>query len=121
MVSVGMVMGPSRNSSMRRGTCRAGGPRRVITRARDCQLLRLCEWTIVIPSYRLQNGARDREVRRGGGGSGVRGFPRGYVDSGKRADVSRVLTTAIIHAGRVSLDEKRSVELVEEGGKWKMV
>ncbi len=55
------------------------------------------------------------------GGSGVRGFPRGYVDSGKRADVSRVLTTAIIHAGRVSLDEKRSVELVEEGGKWKMV
>ena len=33
----------------------------------------------------------------------------------------RVLTTAIIHAGRVSLDENRSVRLVEESGKWKMV
>ena len=32
-----------------------------------------------------------------------------------------VLTTAIIHAGRVSLDENRSVELKEEGGKWKLV
>ncbi|KAK6905435.1 dehydrogenase [Kwoniella mangroviensis CBS 10435] len=32
-----------------------------------------------------------------------------------------VLTTAIIHAGRVSLDEKRSVGLVEEGGKLKLV
>ena len=32
-----------------------------------------------------------------------------------------VLTTAIIHAGRVSLDEKRTVEIKEEGGKWQLV
>lgn len=32
-----------------------------------------------------------------------------------------VLTTAIIHAGRISLDEKRTVEIKEDGGKWKLV
>lgn len=29
-----------------------------------------------------------------------------------------VATTAILHAGRVSLDEKRPVDIKEEGGKW---
>ncbi|ODM19324.1 hypothetical protein SI65_05942 [Aspergillus cristatus] len=29
-----------------------------------------------------------------------------------------IATTAILHAGRVSLDEKRPVEIVSEGGKW---
>ena len=33
----------------------------------------------------------------------------------------RVLTTAIIHAGRISLDEKRSVEIVEKKGRWALV
>ena len=32
-----------------------------------------------------------------------------------------VLTTAIIHAGRISLDEKRSVEITDKGGKWALV
>ena len=32
-----------------------------------------------------------------------------------------VLTTAIIHAGRISLDENRSVGITEESGKWKLV
>nr|ODN89315.1 hypothetical protein L204_06253 [Cryptococcus depauperatus CBS 7855] len=32
-----------------------------------------------------------------------------------------ILTTAIIHAGRLSLDEKRSVQIVEENGKLKLV
>ncbi|WVQ74629.1 hypothetical protein IAR50_004230 [Cryptococcus sp. DSM 104548] len=32
-----------------------------------------------------------------------------------------VVTTAIIHAGRISLDEKRSVGIEEEGGKLKLV
>jgi D-galacturonate reductase len=32
-----------------------------------------------------------------------------------------VLTTAIIHAGRISLDENRSVGLQESGGKWSLV
>lgn len=40
-----------------------------------------------------------------------------------RAHIScfSVLTTAIIHAGRISLDEKRSVAITEEGGKIKLV
>ncbi|RAL01733.1 Gfo/Idh/MocA family protein [Aspergillus ibericus CBS 121593] len=31
-----------------------------------------------------------------------------------------VATTAILHAGRISLDEKRSVEIVSEDGKWEL-
>jgi D-galacturonate reductase len=31
-----------------------------------------------------------------------------------------VLTTAILQAGRISLDDKRSVEIVQEGDKWKL-
>ncbi|PYI10439.1 NAD(P)-binding protein [Aspergillus sclerotiicarbonarius CBS 121057] len=31
-----------------------------------------------------------------------------------------VATTAILHAGRISLDEKRSVEIVTEDGKWEL-
>lgn len=33
----------------------------------------------------------------------------------------RVMTTAIIHAGRISLDEKRTVEIKDEGGELKLV
>lgn len=29
-----------------------------------------------------------------------------------------IATTAILHAGRMSLDEKRPVEIVSDGGKW---
>lgn len=32
-----------------------------------------------------------------------------------------IVTTALLHAGRISLDEKRSVEIVEEGGKLKLI
>ncbi|PWY84482.1 NAD(P)-binding protein [Aspergillus sclerotioniger CBS 115572] len=31
-----------------------------------------------------------------------------------------IATTAILHAGRISLDEKRSVEIVTEDGKWEL-
>ncbi|EAU35183.1 hypothetical protein ATEG_04736 [Aspergillus terreus NIH2624] len=31
-----------------------------------------------------------------------------------------VATTAILHAGRISLDENRSVEIVSDGGKWEL-
>lgn len=31
-----------------------------------------------------------------------------------------VATTAILDAGRVSLDERRPVEIVSEGGKWEL-
>jgi D-galacturonate reductase len=29
-----------------------------------------------------------------------------------------IATTAILHAGRISLDEKRSVEIVRDGDSW---
>jgi D-galacturonate reductase len=32
-----------------------------------------------------------------------------------------VLTTAIIQAGRISIDEQRTVEIVDDKGKWKLV
>jgi D-galacturonate reductase len=31
-----------------------------------------------------------------------------------------IATTAILHAGRVSLDEKRAVEIFEKDGKWEL-
>lgn len=31
-----------------------------------------------------------------------------------------IATGAILHAGRVSLDEKRTVEIVEENGRWSL-
>lgn len=31
-----------------------------------------------------------------------------------------IATTAILHAGRVSLDEKRSVEIVSQDGRWEL-
>ena len=43
-----------------------------------------------------------------------------YEGKGLPTAQATVLTTAIIHAGRVSLDEKRSVELREENGAWKL-
>lgn len=44
-----------------------------------------------------------------------------YEGKGLPTAQATVLTTAIIHAGRKSLDEKRSVELKEENGAWKLV
>jgi len=44
-----------------------------------------------------------------------------YEGKGLPTAQATVLTTAIIHAGRISLDEKRSVGIEEEGGKWKLV
>jgi len=32
-----------------------------------------------------------------------------------------VLTTAILNAGRISLDEKRAVEIKRDGNEWKLV
>jgi D-galacturonate reductase len=32
-----------------------------------------------------------------------------------------VLTTAILNAGRISLDEKRAVEIRQEGNLWKLI
>lgn len=48
-----------------------------------------------------------------------------YISLPNPMDVTDVLlsivTTALLHAGRISLDEKRSVEIVEEGGKLKLI
>ena len=44
-----------------------------------------------------------------------------YEGKGLPTAQATVLTTAIIHAGRISLDEKRSVGIEEDGGKWKLV
>jgi D-galacturonate reductase len=46
---------------------------------------------------------------------------KSYEHSGLPTIRGTVLTTAILHAGRISLDEKRSVGVVElEDGKWKL-
>ncbi|TXT13086.1 hypothetical protein VHUM_01487 [Vanrija humicola] len=44
-----------------------------------------------------------------------------FEDKGLPTIKDTVLTTAILHAGRVSLDENRTVEIVEEGGKYRLV
>jgi len=44
-----------------------------------------------------------------------------YDEQGLPTIKNTVLTTAILNAGRISLDEKREVRIEQEGGKWKLV
>lgn len=44
-----------------------------------------------------------------------------YEGKGLPTIKATVLTTAILNAGRVSLDEQRSVQIKEEGGKYKLI
>ena len=44
--------------------------------------------------------------------------PEDYDKHGLPTIVNTVLTTAILNAGRISLDEKRPVGIKNEGGQW---
>lgn len=44
--------------------------------------------------------------------------PADYDTHGLPTIANTVLTTAILNAGRISLDEKRPVSIKEDGGKW---
>ncbi|KAI9636435.1 dehydrogenase [Dioszegia hungarica] len=44
-----------------------------------------------------------------------------YDGKGLPTIKATIVTTALLHAGRISLDEKRSVEIREEGGKLKLI
>lgn len=44
--------------------------------------------------------------------------PEYYDQNGLPTIANTVLTTAILHAGRISLDEKRPVGIKQEGGQW---
>jgi len=44
--------------------------------------------------------------------------PADYDKSGLPTIENTVLTTAILHAGRISLDQKRPVYIKQDNGKW---